>query len=79
MSEQTPEASYRVERLPRDPEPGTYPRAYLIDAKGVMRRASEAEVWLWDELQRTRANLDAALEMGRSQPASRRSRHEQKD
>lgn len=66
MNETPAEVSYRVERLPKD-EPGVHPRAYIIDGKGVMRRASDAETWLWDELVRTRANLDAALEMGREQ------------
>jgi hypothetical protein len=62
---ETPEIGFHVQRLPREPEPGVVPRAYLTDHRGVMRRASEAEEWLWDELCRLREQLASQQEKRR--------------
>lgn len=62
MNEPVSEQSFRVERLPKD-EPNVHPVAYIIDGRGVMRRASEAEAWLWDELVKAREQLEQAKAM----------------
>jgi hypothetical protein len=51
------EQNFRIER--RD-NPAGFPVYWVIDARGVERRASEAEAWLWDRLQEAKGLLEEA-------------------
>jgi hypothetical protein len=66
------EETYRVEWFPKDPEPPQRAAAWVVDQRGVRRRASDAEAWLWEQLQAARE----ALEQERAEQAeeSRRGR-----
>jgi hypothetical protein len=54
------EETFRVEMFPANPEPPQQATAWVVDQKGVRRRASDAEAWLWERLQEAREQLEQA-------------------